>query len=82
LLRKLSEVRPERLDWLGVSFGITLELLRFWKKAHFTPIYVRQTAVRGFGRRQRERERERERGYVCVCVCVCVCVYKCVSECE
>ena len=44
LLLKLSERRPERLDYLGVSYGLTQELLRFWKRCGFTPTYLRQTA--------------------------------------
>ncbi|KAI9563099.1 hypothetical protein GHT06_010556 [Daphnia sinensis] len=44
LLLKLSERRPERLDYLGVSFGLTGSLLKFWKKAGFVPVYIRQTA--------------------------------------
>ncbi|XP_031717150.1 RNA cytidine acetyltransferase [Anarrhichthys ocellatus] len=43
LLLKLSERRAERLDYLGVSFGLTTLLLKFWKKAGFTPVYLRQT---------------------------------------
>lgn len=43
LLLKLSERRPERLDYLGVSYGLTSELLKFWKKASFVPVYLRQT---------------------------------------
>lgn len=44
LLLRLSE-RPlkERLDWLGVSYGITQPLHKFWKRAGYTPVYVRQT---------------------------------------
>ena len=44
LLLKLSERKPERLDYLGVSYGVTQELLRFWKRCGFTPTYLRQTA--------------------------------------
>lgn len=44
LLLKLSERRPEHLDYLGVSFGVTEQLLRFWKKAKFVPVYLRQTS--------------------------------------
>ena len=29
LLHKLSERQPERLDYLGVSFGLTAELLKY-----------------------------------------------------
>jgi len=44
LLLKLSERKPEKLDYLGVSYGLTQELLRFWKRCGFTPTYLRQTA--------------------------------------
>lgn len=44
LLQRLSERRPERLDYLGVSFGLTRDLLGFWKQAGYVPMYVRQTA--------------------------------------
>lgn len=43
LLLKLSERKPEKLDYLGVSFGLTAGLLKFWKKSKFTPVYLRQT---------------------------------------
>ncbi|XP_075995531.1 RNA cytidine acetyltransferase [Genypterus blacodes] len=43
LLLKLSERRAERLDYLGVSYGLTTQLLKFWRKAGFTPVYLRQT---------------------------------------
>uniref|UniRef100_A0A1A7XUM2 RNA cytidine acetyltransferase n=1 Tax=Iconisemion striatum TaxID=60296 RepID=A0A1A7XUM2_9TELE len=43
LLLKLSERRAERLDYLGVSYGLTAQLLKFWKKAGYTPVYQRQT---------------------------------------
>eukprot|EP00066_Takifugu_rubripes_P016602 XP_011605868.1 PREDICTED: N-acetyltransferase 10 [Takifugu rubripes] len=43
LLLKLSERRAERLDYLGVSYGLTTQLLRFWKKAGYSPVYLRQT---------------------------------------
>ncbi|XP_073977279.1 RNA cytidine acetyltransferase l(1)G0020 isoform X2 [Rhodnius prolixus] len=43
LLMKLNERAPEKLDYLGVSYGLTLPLLRFWKKADFVPVYLRQT---------------------------------------
>ncbi|KAI9099827.1 GNAT acetyltransferase 2-domain-containing protein [Phlyctochytrium arcticum] len=45
LLLKLSERPPqEHLHWLGVSFGITQPLHKFWKRAGYTPVYLRQTA--------------------------------------
>ncbi|KAG5892783.1 hypothetical protein JTB14_032659 [Gonioctena quinquepunctata] len=43
LLLKLSERPPERLDYVGVSFGLTEQLLKFWKKAGYVPVYLRQT---------------------------------------
>lgn len=30
LLLKLSERIPEKLDYVGVSFGVTEQLLKFW----------------------------------------------------
>ncbi|CAO1639161.1 unnamed protein product [Sympodiomycopsis kandeliae] len=44
LLQRLSDRRPEQIDWLGVSFGLTPELFRFWKRGGYTPLYVRQSA--------------------------------------
>ena len=44
MLLKLSERRPERLHYLGVSFGITEPLFKFWKRSGYTPVYLRQTA--------------------------------------
>jgi len=44
LLLKLDERRHESIDYLGVSFGLTLDLLKFWKKLKFVPVYLRQTA--------------------------------------
>ncbi|KAM7435703.1 N-acetyltransferase 10 [Porites harrisoni] len=43
LLLKLSERPAEQLDYLGVSYGLTGQLLRFWKKSDFVPVYLRQT---------------------------------------
>ncbi|KAJ2995414.1 N-acetyltransferase 10 [Globomyces sp. JEL0801] len=45
LLLRLTE-RPlkENLHWLGVSFGITQQLHKFWKRSGYTPVYLRQTA--------------------------------------
>lgn len=44
LLERLTERRAENLDYLGVSFGLTVELLKFWKKCSFVPVYIRQEA--------------------------------------
>ncbi len=43
LLSKLSEKKPEKIEYLGVSFGLTNDLFRFWKRSGYTPVYVRQT---------------------------------------
>ncbi|KAM7204296.1 nucleolar ATPase [Naviculisporaceae sp. PSN 640] len=44
LFAKLAECRPERLDYVGVSYGLTKALHKFWKRAQFAPVYLRQTA--------------------------------------
>lgn len=33
LLLKLNERPPEKIDYLGVSYGVTEGLLKFWKRA-------------------------------------------------
>ncbi|MCJ1284998.1 killer toxin resistant protein [Xylographa opegraphella] len=43
LFSKLSERRPQQLDYVGVSFGLTQPLHKFWKRASFSPVYLRQT---------------------------------------
>jgi len=43
LFSKLSERRPHTLDYIGVSFGLTQPLHKFWKRASFVPVYLRQT---------------------------------------
>ncbi|NXY24373.1 NAT10 acetyltransferase, partial [Atrichornis clamosus] len=43
LLLKLSERQAENLEYLGVSYGLTPRLLKFWKRAGFVPVYLRQT---------------------------------------
>ncbi|KAL4716997.1 hypothetical protein ACJJTC_001858 [Scirpophaga incertulas] len=42
LLKRLTEVRAEPLDYLGTSFGLTEELLKFWKSLKFVPVYLSQ----------------------------------------
>lgn len=44
MLLKLSEKAPHYLHYLGVSYGLTPQLNKFWKKSGYTPIYLRQTA--------------------------------------
>ncbi|RKP13429.1 DUF699-domain-containing protein [Piptocephalis cylindrospora] len=43
LLNKLERVRAHRLHWVGVSYGLTASLHKFWKRSGFTPVYLRQT---------------------------------------
>jgi N-acetyltransferase 10 len=43
LFSKLSERRPDKLDYVGVSYGLTQPLHKFWKRAAFSPVYLRQT---------------------------------------
>ncbi|GCB68139.1 hypothetical protein scyTo_0013787, partial [Scyliorhinus torazame] len=43
LLLKLNERPTEKLDYLGVSYGLTSQLLKFWKRAGYAPVYLRQT---------------------------------------
>ncbi|CAN4123083.1 unnamed protein product [Withania somnifera] len=40
LLVPLCERRSERLHYLGASFGITLDLLSFWRKHKFAPFFI------------------------------------------
>lgn len=44
LLLKLSEKAPYYLHYLGVSYGLTPQLHKFWKRSGFVPVYLRQTA--------------------------------------
>ncbi|ODV92384.1 hypothetical protein CANCADRAFT_971 [Tortispora caseinolytica NRRL Y-17796] len=43
LLLKLTEKKPNLLHYIGVSFGMTTELFKFWKRLEFVPVYLRQT---------------------------------------
>jgi N-acetyltransferase 10 len=43
LLIKLSQKRASYLHYLGVSYGLTAQLHRFWKRAGYAPVYLRQT---------------------------------------
>ncbi|KAK5736145.1 N-acetyltransferase 10 [Elasticomyces elasticus] len=44
LFARLSDRKPALLDYLGVSYGLTQPLHKFWKRAGFVPVYLRQTA--------------------------------------
>ena len=43
LLKRLGEVRPPHIDYLGVSYGLTHELYNFWAKNKYLPVYLRQS---------------------------------------
>ncbi|KAJ5224264.1 RNA cytidine acetyltransferase [Penicillium citrinum] len=43
LFGKLTERRPDALDYIGVSYGLTPTLHKFWKRSSFVPVYLRQT---------------------------------------
>ncbi|GMM34457.1 ribosome biosynthesis protein [Saccharomycopsis crataegensis] len=44
LLLKLHQQPPYYLHYLGVSYGLTPQLQKFWKRSGYTPVYLRQTA--------------------------------------
>ncbi|ODV85033.1 hypothetical protein CANARDRAFT_28753 [[Candida] arabinofermentans NRRL YB-2248] len=44
LFINLSHKPPYHLHYLGVSYGLTQQLQKFWKTAGYTPVYLRQTA--------------------------------------
>ncbi|GLC38597.1 hypothetical protein PLESTB_000450900 [Pleodorina starrii] len=44
LLVNLADRKPERLHYLGVSYGLTQQLYSFWRKAGYEPLYLRQSA--------------------------------------
>ncbi|KAH9879195.1 killer toxin resistant protein [Plenodomus biglobosus] len=43
LFARLPELKAPRLDYVGVSYGLTAQLHKFWKRANFVPVYLRQT---------------------------------------
>lgn len=42
LLKRLHERRPENIDYIGTSYGLTGDLLKFWKRHGFVPVYLSQ----------------------------------------
>ncbi|KAI8029766.1 RNA cytidine acetyltransferase 1 [Camellia lanceoleosa] len=42
LLVHLHERQSEKLHYIGVSFGLTQDLFRFWRKLKFAPFYISQ----------------------------------------
>ena len=45
LLLRMSERRPDTLDYIGMSYRLTDKLHRFWKNQKFAPVYLRQMAT-------------------------------------
>lgn len=45
LLVPVCERSPEKIDYIGASFGLTDELFRFWKKHGFLPFYISRNPV-------------------------------------
>ncbi len=43
LFARLSQLKAPQLDYVGVSYGLTQQLHKFWKRALFVPVYLRQT---------------------------------------
>ena len=43
LLTDVAQCPAQRLHYIGTSFGLTAQLLRFWQRQRFEPVYVRQT---------------------------------------
>lgn len=46
LLLKLTERPPEGIHYIGVSYGLTLPLLKFWKRLGFLPVYLRYLTLK------------------------------------
>lgn len=44
LFINLSHKSPNYLHYMGVSYGLTSQLHKFWKRQGYTPVYLRQTA--------------------------------------
>ncbi|PIN23517.1 putative P-loop ATPase fused to an acetyltransferase [Handroanthus impetiginosus] len=43
LLIHLRDRAPEKIHYIGASFGLTLDLFRFWKKHKFAPFHICDT---------------------------------------
>lgn len=44
LLLNVMDIKQDSLHWLGTSYGLTLQLFKFWHRHSFLPTYLRQTA--------------------------------------
>lgn len=42
IITPLGERVPEKIHYLGVSYGLTTQLHRFWKRNGYAPAYIRQ----------------------------------------
>eukprot|EP01064_Diplonema_japonicum_P020722 TRINITY_DN30302_c0_g1_i1.p1 TRINITY_DN30302_c0_g1~~TRINITY_DN30302_c0_g1_i1.p1 ORF type:complete len:974 (+),score=256.18 TRINITY_DN30302_c0_g1_i1:57-2978(+) len=42
LLHRLTDRKPERCHYIGVSYGLSVELYNYWTKGAFAPVYLRQ----------------------------------------
>eukprot|EP01083_Nonionella_stella_P206266 750381_1 len=42
LLINVEKRKPKIFHWIGVSYGLTLKLFKFWKSNGFKPVYLRQ----------------------------------------
>ena len=40
LLTPLGDLKSEKLHWLGVSFGLTSQLLNFWSRKLFKVFFI------------------------------------------
>ncbi|KAK4432801.1 RNA cytidine acetyltransferase 2 [Sesamum alatum] len=43
LLIHLRDRSPEKIHYIGASFGLTMDLFRFWRKHNFSPFYICDT---------------------------------------
>lgn len=43
LLKRLEEVIPPDIHYMGTCFGFTTNLVKFWRKNKFEPVYLKQT---------------------------------------
>ncbi|UZJ54740.1 hypothetical protein CBS101457_004060 [Exobasidium rhododendri] len=43
LLQRLSDREPEKLDWMGVNYGLTPSLFKFWSSNGYVPLHIRQS---------------------------------------
>lgn len=49
LFSNIDKIQFPQVGWIGVSFGLTENLLNFWKKLEFSPICLKQTPSKTTG---------------------------------